>query len=1095
MEWREKMARKLFVMLAAMALTVMPLSVNALGFGNIKVHSALNERMGAEIDLIGATEADIKDLKVSLASHNAFLRAGIERSAPLLGLRFSINRRSNGNYYIKVSSRSNVREPFLNFLLEMNWKNGRMLREYTVLLDPPDRMQRQPSVVTAPKTQAPAIVEKEERMAEAKREMPFVSAPVPAPVVTPEPAVVAAVEEDDGQPYPKVSLGEYEEKDLQVAEAPTVTESKMAAASQEPLMPVAPEPALEMEPLIPELEPQAKPEKAEPTPEMMNIPADSGRPVEQSEPVKEKPFEVVLEQPFEEIDQMYPTISLSAYTDAAATDMSDKIPAEGEEVADATPETGDLDYGITRKGDSLWKIAEKLRGGDSITVHQVMMALLKSNPTAFIDGNVHRMKVGQVLRIEDSSLLTAMSSQQAAQEFMVQTDAWNDYRQQIAAADTAVQPEMASDSGVITQEATPDEPAGELILAAPESSELTAGVGTTEGTTAAAGPSDADLLREEVRKALADAKSEQGRNTVLNERLRELEGELGNLQRSMTVQDDELASLQQQLSELNTQEEPAPVVEPASGQDQDLVAQADTTAAPEAMEVAPVEETAAQTPGDLTAESGLAARQEDMQVPPVSPIDVSPPEPGFMDKAVATLGGVVATVGGALSTMSIDPLYLAIIGGVVVLLIVIAVIMAKRRKSGDNFQESILSGAVAGGASEAVAGVPPVAAAAAEPASLDTNFSEESSFLSDFAISGAGAIQAEDSEVDPLTEADVFMAYGRHEAAEERLNEAVKQEPNRKELKLKLLELYNTTKNRESFEPLAEEFYASLGDSATGDPMWEKVLIMGADIAPDNPLFSNAPHDVPMSPQEEDFSEVSSASMSDSQVMDIGLDTGVFNTGDFDAAAKPADMPDEESSAALDFNLDFGEETSSDESTASMDFNLGDDEETATLKSPDVSKEEGEETASMNFNFDSSSAPDDTAEPTMTMQAPDLGSDSMSMDFDAGNSVSSDDESTASIDFDVSEAAPAAAEEESISLDMGNEDSVAGIDLNLDATDAATGMDDIGAVDEVGTKLDLAKAYIDMGDPEGARSILDEVLEEGSDGQKQEAQQLIQQIV
>jgi pilus assembly protein FimV len=543
----------------------------------------------------------------------------------------------------------------------------------------------------------------------------------------------------------------------------------------------------------------------------------------------------------------------------------------------------------------------------------------------------------------------------------------------------------------------------------------------------------------------------------------------------------------------------------------------------ESPESAPEEQTAMldEAPKDLTAESGLAPKPEQQaQMPPaLPPVETAPPEKGFMDKVVAALGGAVATVGGALSTLSIDPMYMGIIGGAVLLLIILTILLVKRRKKTGKFQESILTGAAAGGAaSEAQA----AASSAAEPASLDTNFSEESSFLSDFAISGAGAIQAEDSEVDPLTEADVFMAYGRHEAAEERLNEAIKQDPNRKELKLKLLELYNTTRNREGFEPLAEEFYASLGDSASGDPMWEKVLIMGAEIAPDNPLFGNAPAAPASSSVEDDFSDVSNASLSDSQVMDIGLDTGVFQTGDFEAPA--AGGKEEESSASLDFNLDFGEETSTaessgdestasmdfnlgdeaagDESTASLDFNLGDDEETSTMGAPSIEAEEGEETASMDtkgmdFELDSG-AEEPAAEPTMTMEAPDLeSSDSgMSLDFDMGESA---DESTASLDFDIGDASAemSAPAEESFSLDMdsGAEAADTGMDLNLDATDASAGMDEIGSVDEVGTKLDLAKAYIDMGDPEGARSILDEVMEEGNDTQKQEAQQLIQQIV
>ena len=174
-------------------------------------------------------------------------------------------------------------------------------------------------------------------------------------------------------------------------------------------------------------------------------------------------------------------------------------------------------------------------------------------------------------------------------------------------------------------------------------------------------------------------------------------------------------------------------------------------------------------------------------------------------------------------------------------ILIIAVIVIKRRRQGDNFQESILTGAASASAADA-GGV---------PSGDSTTFSEESSFLSDFAMSGASAIEADDSEVDPLTEADVFMAYGRYEAAEERLNEAVKSEPNRMELRAKLLELYHATQNKDAFESSAEDFYASLGGNEADNPLWEKVRSMGSEIAPGNPLFNAGGgggadlHDVP----------------------------------------------------------------------------------------------------------------------------------------------------------------------------------------------------------------------------------------------------------
>ena len=113
-----------------------PVNVNALGFGNINMKSALNEPLSAEIELLSATPDDIKVLEVKLASKEAFLRAGVDRSVLLSQIKFNVVKRS-GKYYINLHTQESVREPFLNFLLEMNWKSGRMLREYTVLLDPP----------------------------------------------------------------------------------------------------------------------------------------------------------------------------------------------------------------------------------------------------------------------------------------------------------------------------------------------------------------------------------------------------------------------------------------------------------------------------------------------------------------------------------------------------------------------------------------------------------------------------------------------------------------------------------------------------------------------------------------------------------------------------------------------------------------------------------------------------------------------------------------------------------------------------------------------------------------------------------------------
>jgi len=172
------MMRKLVVFLAA-AVLLMPLGAQALGFGKIVVHSALDEPLDADIELIAPTPEDITNLKVKLASPEAYMRAGIDRPYILGDLQFRIRQDDQGKYYIHVSSKKRIKEPFLDFLLEMNWQNGRMVREYTILLDPPDRIQRQPAMVEAPVTEeAPATI----------------AEPVPAPVPAPMPAPAAESE-------------------------------------------------------------------------------------------------------------------------------------------------------------------------------------------------------------------------------------------------------------------------------------------------------------------------------------------------------------------------------------------------------------------------------------------------------------------------------------------------------------------------------------------------------------------------------------------------------------------------------------------------------------------------------------------------------------------------------------------------------------------------------------------------------------------------------------------------------------------------------------------------------------------------------------
>ena len=1009
------MLRKVAILVISAGLTMSPLSVQALGFGGIKLKSSLNERLNAEVALLSANENDIQSLTINLATEEAFLRSGIDRTALLNKLKFKVKQRANGDYYIQVTTTETVREPFMNFLLELNWKNGRMLREYTMLIDPPRR---------APKhVAAPAPVMAETMAPEVKAEV------VPEPVI--EEPVVAEVEEPSPFVEPVAEPAPMPELMPEPAEAVVVEEVV--------------EPEVFVEPVVEMVEP--------------DLSADIPPPVEMAAAEVEEPAVEIFDPESAFVDEdtsgeLWPRIPLTAYSESDE-DISEEEPVYVD--AESSGEMGDLDYGIIKAGDNLWNIAEKLRQGDeSVSVHQVMMALLQNNPDAFVDNNVHRLKVGHVLRIDDPSALTSMSRKEAANAYVEQTGAWNNYRQQVAEA-AGIQPIMAGDNIAATDTEIADT-SGELTLSSPDGESLTAGGGGNEESL----NNDLATMQDQLRQAKSDAGTMRTRNVALNDKLQSLEDELNRLQRSISVKDDELAALQQQLSSLDQQPVKVPVQQEMMPAETPVVAEVTpelveepvVTEEPEKAEVTePTAEPAEQvkpekSPVELAAEIAVQEKAK-------TPADA---EQGIMD----TVMGVVASIGAIFAGLNLGSDSLLFIAAPILLvLLIIVVIVIKRRRQGENFQESILTGAATASA-----------ATGDNTISGDsTTFSEESSFLSDFAMSGASAIEADDSEVDPLTEADVFMAYGRYEAAEERLNEAIQNEPARMELRAKLLELYHATQNKDAFESSAEDFYASLGGAEAENPLWAKVVGMGTEIAPENPLFNQgggAVADIAATGEVPAIDDIGMG-MTDSQVMDIGLETGVFAAADLSASA-------ESSSDDMDFNLDLGESAAAEPEAAEMDFNLD-------IGGGDALATEEEPAADLDFNLDMG-----TTDLTEDLVTEDAGLD---FNLDVGDEVAAE-ESAADLDLNLDMGTTDSADDSGLdfNLDIGGDEG--SLDLNLDAADTADA--DLGGSDEVGTKLDLAKAYIDMGDPEGARSILDEVMDEGSSTQKEEAQSLLGQI-
>jgi pilus assembly protein FimV len=859
-----------------MSALMAPGALYALGLGEIKLNSALNQPFDAEIELVSATQEDLGALRAALASNDTFVRYGLDRPAYLADFNFRVAKGSGGRDVLRVTSPRPVTEPFVTLLVEANWPRGRLLREYTVLLDPP------------------------------------VYAPGPA---ASEPVAAA----------PRVSSG---------GATSTRASAPVAATTIEPSRPPA--------------------------------------------PVSEAP--------------------------AAAPSI----------------EPGST-YRV-RKNDTLWEIASAANPGSRSNVNRAMVSIFQNNPEAF-DGNINILRSGSTLRIPDASQISAVSASEASAEVARQYDAWR--------------------SGTAAS-ATAGTEAGRLRLVTPEQ-------GTTAPSTATTTP---PAGAKPGATAAASAAPPSG---DLESRVQQLEGELAEAKRLLEVRNAELATLQGGA--------PAPV---------------DGTTAP------------ITTPAEPVAVAPEATAPEPAAVPEPVPVDkpkkpkktvVEPPAPSLFERITdywwVLLGLLAAGLGFALFQRmrrdggSAEDSLEEVLGS--------RDVRGTTPKYTPRSRDTDILVEERGGGDTAVRGATATTATAARSAESNRRV-----VTVEDTLSGDGPASMESG--DPLAEADFHMAYGLYDQAADLVQLAMKREPQRRDLKLKLLEIYFVWGNKDRFLDLARELNTSRANAPAGE--WDKVLIMGKQIAPGDAMFAGSP----------------SASSTDSLDMELHGSPGTLDltipAGD--SAGPDMDLTENDTEiveidhAGIDFILD--------------EPNRGTDESTVlpTIEMPRITQ--GVETVG------------DTQELTVDRLGLDLDAmralESLDVDeaSDARRRTSSDTIETTTVgggkslldDDDVdllgSTALMRMADD---TFQLPRDESLEGVvDLteatgelpSLDSTafnkSLAANVDyDLGGepatMSEVGTKLDLARAYMDMGDPEGARSILDEVMQEGNPTQRQEAERLI----
>jgi pilus assembly protein FimV len=643
-------------------------------------------------------------------------------------------------------------------------------------------------------------------------------------------------------------------------------------------------------------------------------------------------------------------------------------------------------YGPVQKGETLRKIAEQVKPS-TVSMEQMLVSLYRENRSAFSGNNMNRLKTGQILKVPSADEVAQVETRDANKEIRTQVADWKTYRESLAGG-VASLPARADSSNVASGRvssaaiAPPAPSAAESKDVLKLSKSDTAG---KAGTAKGGGVSQDRLnaLQEEVTakdKALREAQS----------RVADLEKQIRDMQRLLDLKGAPAKPADTKVATAP----PVVVPPPAAKVEPPKPAEAPKPAEPpKVAEAKPAEAPKPAEPPKAAAPPKVADASKAAAKP--APKKAAPPEKSWTDDIVDNwpyLGvGVLALAG--------------IIGGIM---------FVRRRKAR----------AEAGPTSSMTSAFPSdlkpnTTTGKAGGGLVDTG---NSSFLTDFDKTGPGTIDTD--EVDPVAEAEVYIAYGRDAQAEEILKEAMARDKGRHEIALKLLEIYHARKSATAFETVAKELRTAVGES---HPLWQKAAAMGAQIDPNNPLYVAA-----------------------------AGGTATY-TAMSPAAAAPA-KPE------LDFDLEGGGNKSETESSAaSPDFDLDLDAGKKVAAAPDLATESA---PSIDFDLAPSQH---AAAPAIDVPAEAPKEEKPAFDFDLSG-----------LDFPGSKPAgeppakPAATSTGSLDL----------ADLSLDSP-AETGGE------AVGTKLELAKAYLEIGDKDGARDILQEVAKEGSSAQKEEAKKLI----
>jgi pilus assembly protein FimV len=713
------------------------------------------------------------------------------------------------------------------------------------------------------------------------------------------------------------------------------------------------------------------------------------------------------------------------------------------------PATGGSSYEVAR-GDTLYGIAGSMAGDDRQAIERTMIALFRSNAEAF-EGNINQLHAGAILRVPSSDEIAGISADEASGEVSRQNAAWR-----------------AAGGGA---------EAGRLKLVTPSEGEA---------------------------EAAAAAES----SGQVESQIESLEQDIAEQRRLLELRNQELADLQRKLADARAEESAVP------------------PATPEPVPAEPAE------PGGET-----AVAPEDDVAAPVAPAPVeAKPQPAKPRPAPQ------ADTGPSFLETLADNWTILIGAAALLLLGMLGFNFYRRRRDEDvggalrSFDlsatapvptETMRLRALSTGEKTAEMPRPPIfegrddededIVVEERPVARPKTEAPRPSLGHEETISTEAALDLD--QADPLAEADFHMAYGLYDQAVDLVRMALQKEPGRNDLKLKLAEIHFVAGDTNQFLTVARDLKRSVSPGAD----WDRIVIMGRQLAPDEPMFAGAVQDAGVDLSLEGGDNLVDLDLLSAPAGDEGLDLDLGKV-----AAASADAEPTGENTALEFDLSEGSGTFSTTQEISGRVSGG------TVEMPTLELPSSETPTVETPALKSGQAARDRLQPATPDSTAEMAIDDLGLDLGNLDNLPGIDDATAiatGVHEDMTQIADrndatailprgAASDDDGTALmpDRAGATSIlpqidfGEIDLDVgaaggDSDESPTVRDTLATekmpqlsqlepvtMSEVGTKLDLARAYMDMGDPDGARNILQEVLAEGSASQKQEARRLIDSL-